>query len=158
MIRGHSRADKLDEACHYTQDQAHHIKPVCMQPTVKCHSSKQPHNGRRREDKCDLAVFGELRPNVLIFRRFLFRSQICLALRIIIPLLGCGLVAFNQIADAPGILFAMSMARDGIRPSRRVYAYVRPENARGNLHRGDSVDRDALFSVTKQPWLDAARA
>ena len=122
---------------------------MSMQPMVKRHSGEQPHHGRRRKDKGDLAVFGDLRPDVLVFRRFFFRSQTCLALPIVAPLLCCSLVAFNQIANAAGIFFAMSVASDGIRASRRVYAYVRPENARGNLHRSDSVDCDALFRVAK---------
>src|SRR6185312_4046528 len=55
-------------------------------------------------------------------------------LRIVIPLLGCSLVAFNQIADAPGIGLAVSVAGNRVRTTGGIYAYIGPEHSSGNLH------------------------
>jgi hypothetical protein len=64
------------------------------------------------------------------------------------------LITLNQIADALGVGFAMTVADDGVSSSRGLDANVGPENSGGNVDGSDLGNRNALFVAAEQPRLD----
>src|SRR5690348_5288995 len=64
-----------------------------------------------------------------------------------------GLIAFNQLADANSVTFAVPMTGDGFRAPPRLDTNHLPDHPRLNLHRPDLGNHGALLRGPEHPRL-----